>query len=98
MSFSKGKNKGYGFILPDGSEGNGVFCHTNRLIGVRRLDRGQRVEFEIVEDTRGPVAINFLQVISSCMVATRVRLQILPNRNPPPNHDHHTNPSHPSFR
>lgn len=51
------KQKGYGFISPDGG-GNEVFAHYSAIIGegYRNLYEGDRVTFELVEKGKGPQA------------------------------------------
>jgi CspA family cold shock protein len=46
-------SRGYGFIKRDG--GGDVFVHYSaiEMDGHRRLERGQRVEFSVVQDARG---------------------------------------------
>jgi len=50
-------DKGYGFIRPDGG-GKDVFVHHSviQMDGFKSLKRGDRVEFEIQEDPKGPRA------------------------------------------
>jgi CspA family cold shock protein len=50
--------KGYGFIARD--QGGDVFVHFSVIqgSGYRTLDEGQRVEFEVVQDQKGPRAQN----------------------------------------
>lgn len=50
--------KGYGFIESD--EGGDVFVHFTaiQVDGFKTLEEGQRVEYEVVEGTRGPQAAN----------------------------------------
>jgi CspA family cold shock protein len=50
--------KGYGFIARD--SGGDVFVHYSVIQGggYRSLDEGQRVEFEVVQDQKGPRAQN----------------------------------------
>jgi cold shock protein len=48
--------KGYGFIDPDGP-GVDVFVHYADILAASFiLEQGQRVEFEIVQGTKGPQA------------------------------------------
>ena len=51
--------KGYGFITPDGG-GKDLFVHHTAIVaeGFRTLSEGQAVEFEVVEDVKGPKALN----------------------------------------
>ena len=48
--------KGYGFITRD--NGGDVFVHFSAITaeGYRSLEEGQRVEFTVVEDAKGPRA------------------------------------------
>jgi len=48
--------KGYGFIRQD--EGEDIFVHYSAIRGkgYRSLEEGQRVEFTIVQGTKGPQA------------------------------------------
>lgn len=50
-------DKGYGFIRPDGG-GKDVFVHHSviQMDGFKSLKRGDRVEYEIQEDPKGPRA------------------------------------------
>ena len=54
--------KGYGFISD--TEGNDVFVHYTGLNmeGFKTLEEGQEVEFEVVNGTKGPQAINVTRV------------------------------------
>ena len=47
-------DRGFGFITPDEGDGE-VFVHQSEIImeGVRTLEEGQRVEFEVEEDPKG---------------------------------------------
>ena len=51
--------KGFGFIAPEGG-GKDVFVHVTAVqaAGLRGLDEGQRVSFEVEADKRGPKAVN----------------------------------------
>jgi len=51
-------SKGYGFIETDGE--NDVFVHFSAIAGegYRSLKEGAEVEFDIVEDAKGPRAAN----------------------------------------
>ncbi|UUX49859.1 cold-shock protein [Nisaea acidiphila] len=52
-------DKGYGFITPeDGSRD--VFVHVSAVqnSGLPTISEGQKLNFEVQEDTRGPKAVN----------------------------------------
>jgi len=52
--------KGFGFIAPEGGGGKDVFVHVTAVqaAGLRGLNEGQRVSFDIEADKRGPKAVN----------------------------------------
>ena len=52
-------SKGFGFIAPEGG-GNDVFVHATavEMAGMRSLNEGQRVSFDIQPDARGSKAVN----------------------------------------
>lgn len=54
--------KGYGFIEVDGEKD--VFVHYTAIQeeGFKNLEEGQRVEFEVVEGSRGPQAANVIKI------------------------------------
>ncbi len=56
-------SKGFGFISPDGG-GKDVFVHATAVeaAGLRTLNEGQRVEFDIQPDARGSKAANLKAV------------------------------------
>jgi len=58
------KEKGYGFITRDDNQGD-VFVHFSAIQqrGFKTLQQGQRVEFEVEQDTKGLRAKN-VRVIS----------------------------------
>ena len=58
------KEKGYGFITRDDNQGE-VFVHFSAIQqrGFKTLEEGQRVEFEVEQDEKGPRAKN-VRVIS----------------------------------
>jgi CspA family cold shock protein len=51
--------KGFGFIAPDG-EGKDVFVHATAIeaAGISSLSEGDRVTFDVQQDTRGAKAVN----------------------------------------
>jgi CspA family cold shock protein len=55
--------KGFGFIAPDGSEGD-IFVHYSAIDGQghRNLQEGQRVEFNVEQTAKGPTALNVVIV------------------------------------
>ena len=56
--------KGYGFITPEDQEGSEVYVHFSAIesAGFRTLHEGERVEYEIVNSTRGNEAAHVLKV------------------------------------
>ena len=52
-------SKGFGFISPEGG-GKDVFVHASAVeaAGMRSLDEGQRISFDIQPDAKGPKAVN----------------------------------------
>jgi cold shock protein len=50
--------KGFGFIAPEA--GKDVFVHASAIAaaGMFTLNEGQRVTFDVQQDTRGPRAVN----------------------------------------
>jgi cold shock protein len=52
-------SKGFGFIAPEGG-GKDVFVHATavEMAGMRGLDEGQRVSFDIQPDAKGSKAVN----------------------------------------
>ncbi|CAM3461934.1 MULTISPECIES: cold-shock protein [Saccharibacillus] len=55
-------DKGFGFIEIEG--GNDVFVHFSAIQdeGFKTLDEGQRVEFNVVQGSRGPQAENVVKL------------------------------------
>ena len=51
--------KGFGFIAPE-EGGKDVFVHVTAVqaAGLRSLNEGQRVSFDVEPDKRGPKAVN----------------------------------------
>jgi cold shock protein len=62
------KGKGYGFLEVDQERGQprqkDVFCHYTaiQMDGYKKLEEGQRVEFDIVESHKGPQADRVLVI------------------------------------
>lgn len=52
-------SKGYGFIHADGSDRD-IFVHYTAIQGdgFKTLDEGQKVEFELINGPKGPLATN----------------------------------------
>ena len=51
--------KGFGFITPEGG-GKDVFVHATAMeaAGIHTLSEGDRVSFDVQQDTRGAKAVN----------------------------------------
>jgi CspA family cold shock protein len=52
-------SKGFGFITPEGG-GKDVFVHATaaEAAGIHSLNEGDRVSFDVQQDTRGAKAVN----------------------------------------
>jgi cold shock protein len=57
------RQKGYGFIQPDGGSED-VFVHFSAIAGegFRNLDQGERVEFSVEDSEKGPQAANVVKL------------------------------------
>ena len=55
-------SKGFGFIEREG--GDDVFCHYSAISGegFRNLDEGDRVEFSVEDNPRGPQAVDVVKL------------------------------------
>lgn len=61
-------SKGYGFISPDGGNGNDAFVHISAVenSGMRSLRENQRVSYDLQEDRRGKMtAVNLKEAEES---------------------------------
>ena len=58
--------KGFGFITPD-EGGKDLFCHHSEIQaeGYRSLAEGQAVEYEAMQDTKGPKATKVRPITGS---------------------------------
>ena len=55
--------KGFGFITPDGGERDCFVHHSAiQMQGFRTLAEGDKVEFDIVDGTKGPAAENVTRI------------------------------------
>ena len=56
------ETRGYGFITPEGASDD-VFVHFSAIQhnGFRTLQTGERVEFDLVEDSKGRQAANVVK-------------------------------------
>ena len=56
-------SKGYGFIQPEMESVEQVFVYYTAIVdnGFRNLYEGDRVEFSVADDPRGPQAINVVR-------------------------------------
>ncbi|MEZ0323040.1 MAG: cold-shock protein [Hydrogenothermaceae bacterium] len=55
--------KGFGFITRDDGQGD-IFVHFSAIQsrGFKTLEEGQKVEFEVVKDEKGPKAANVVRL------------------------------------
>lgn len=55
--------KGYGFITPENGEKD-CFVHHSAIVGTgfKSLDEGEKVEFEMIQNQKGPAAQNVTRV------------------------------------
>ena len=60
------ESKGYGFISTE--EGDDVFVHHNAIVGdvYKSLHEGDKVEFEVEQEAKGPQATEVSRVTVEC--------------------------------
>jgi CspA family cold shock protein len=50
------ETKGFGFVVNE--EEKDIFVHKTGLTNARTLETGQKVQFEVQEGQKGPIAVN----------------------------------------
>ena len=71
-------SKGYGFIAPDGGQGNDAFVHISAVenSGMRTLRENQRVSYDLQEDRRGKMAAVNLKFAEETAVSNDGALEV----------------------
>lgn len=89
-------SKGFGFIVPTGTENQDLFVHHSTIKAeegaYRTLNEGDEVEFEVAEGRKGPEATNVV-VTKKAPEGTHTEHSDHPPRSNRPRFEHSTGPN-----